>query len=102
MELFFPFRHHDRAGRASPMKNPTSRFFGGWRASALALLVSSCCLACSGEDPAPVQSNPQATETNFKTLPCRTDADCGEGGRCVDAPAESEPADAGAGRCMAR
>ena len=84
------------------MKNPLSCMVCGWRASALALLVSLCSFACSGEDPAPVHSNPQATETNFKTLPCQTDADCGEGGRCVDAPAESEPADAGAGRCMAR
>jgi len=84
------------------MKKPTSCIAFSWRASAFALVVSFCSLACSGEDPAPVQSNPQATETNFKTLPCRTDADCGEGGRCVDAPADPEPADAGAGRCMAR
>ncbi len=51
----------------------------------------------NGEEVAvPVESpGPQATETNFLTLPCRVDSDCAGGGRCVFASDEGSP-DAGA------
>jgi hypothetical protein len=94
--------------------SPRVRGHSRWVSAALVLLLSAAWAGCSGnappvvaegeltgaENPSPEpmaagagQKDPDATETNFITLPCATDADCRGEDRCIFPPG----VDAGAG-----
>jgi hypothetical protein len=44
----------------------------------------------------PEGENPNATETNFFTIPCDEDADCADGERCIQTASDGGPT---LGRC---